>query len=676
MRRFLKELFSAPFQLVLVISFSLVAATTTVVGAYVISRTIRDYLSEAMTERVDRDMRLAEELYHLKLQDIEGIARRLALDPIVTENLPKATGGDAAAQAIIDRQIANKVTALALGGSHFIAVLSADGDVLAGRRVSGTGEQAPVVGGGNWARLPIVEEALRKRSQEAATEVIPSELLTQVGLATQARIEIVDTAKASLILFDPREGRAGLALVGVSPILDAEGAPIGAAVALHLFNNDFTLVDQIKDAAGIDTVTIFHGDLRVSTNVQTLEGKRAVGTRISQEVSQVVLGQGKPYIGPAFVVNENYITRYDPLADYTGQVIGSLYVGVRQASFFKLVNTFNERVLAVALGTILATILLATPVSRRITRPLKELKELAAANRRVAAGDMSVRVPVRAGGEVGQLARSFNTMLGELQATQDQLVHSEKLASLGQLAAGVAHELNNPLGTILLFSDILVRECDPDDPRRADLGMIADETKRCKGIVAALLDFARQNEVDAQPTDLNELIRNVVEVERKRDVYAKMQIITDLDPALPVIQADQAQLHQVVTNLMNNGAEAMLDGGSLTLRTRTGPRRMVTIEVEDTGVGIPSEHQSKLFTPFFTTKPVGRGTGLGLAIVYGIIKMHRGQINFRSQIGQGTTFIIHLPIKLQEGRPSEMPAKGPTVGAGGGSSGEPTGLIG
>ncbi len=647
MRRIFRELLSAPFQLMLVISFSLVAAATFAVGTWVISRTIRDYLSEAMTERVDRDMHLAEELYGLKLAEVAAIAHRLALDPMITENLSKAGSGDRLAQGTIDRQIANKVTALALGGSHFIGVLSVDGDVLAGRLVSGTGAQAPVVGGGNWASLSIVRSALNSRAQAAATEVIPSELLAQVGLAEQAHIEAVDTAKASPDFFDPSEGQAGLALVGVSPITGLDGNLAGVAVAFHLFNNDFTLVDQIKDAAGIDTVTIFHGDLRVSTNVLTSEAKRAIGTRISQEVSQVVLGQGREYIGPAFVVNENYITRYDPLRDHMGQVIGSLYVGVRQSSFFRLVNTFNERVTLVALATILATFLLAVPVSRRITRPLKELRELAEANRRVAAGDLSVRVPVRAGGDVGQLATSFNSMLSELQATQGQLVHSEKLASLGQLAAGVAHELNNPLATVLLYSDILLRECPPGDPRRSDLEMIVGETKRCKGIVAALLDFARQNQVDARPTDLNALIRSLVEVERKLESYAGIEVVIDLDPELPIIQADHAQIQEVLANLMGNAVEAMSDGGGrLTLRTRRGPMDMITLEIADTGTGIAPEHQGKLFTPFFTTKPVGKGTGLGLAITYGIIKMHRGQISARSQVGQGTTFTIQLPVRL------------------------------
>jgi two-component system, NtrC family, sensor kinase len=648
MRRFLKELFSAPFQLVLVISFSLVAAATIAVGTWVISRTIRDYLAEAMTERVDRDMRLAEGLYAAKLRELAGIADRLALDPQVRNGLAQAQ--DAAAQSALDARIGNELAAPLSGGNHFVAVLDGAGLVRAARLLPTAGGASRSETGGDWSALPVVKRALETGQASAATEVLPPDVLASTGLAAQACIDILDTPKASTILCDPSEGRAGLALVGVTPIIGDNGHVLGATVAFHMVNNDFTLVDQIKAAAGIDTATIFHGDLRVSTNVLTPEGQRAIGTRISQEVSNVVLGQGRPFTGPAFVVNENYITRYDPLLDHLGRVVGSLYVGVRQSAFNKLVNTFYERIVLVALATILATFLLANPVSRRITRPLKELRDLAGANRRVAAGDMSVRVPVRAGGDVGQLAGSFNTMLDELQATHDQLVHSEKLASLGQLAAGVAHELNNPLATVLLYSDILFRECPPGDPRRADLEMIVAETKRCKGIVASLLDFARQNQVEAQPTDLNALIRNVVEVQEKRETYAGIAVVTDLDPDLPRIEADHAQLQEVFVNLMSNGVDAMPAGGTLTLRTRSGPSGMVTVEVADSGEGIPPEHLSKLFTPFFSTKPVGKGTGLGLAIVYGIIKMHRGQINVRSQVGQGTTFIIQLPVTLPSGQ--------------------------
>ena len=254
------------------------------------------------------------------------------------------------------------------GGNRFVALLDATGQVRASPAVAhARAGHRSRSGDGNWSCLPVIQRALKLREASAATEVLPPEILVPAGLAAQACIDILDTPKAGAELCDPSEGRAGLALTGATPVLGSDGRVLGAAIAFHMVNNDFTLVDQIREAAGVESATIFHGDLRVSTNVLTPDGRRAIGTRISQEVSQIVLGQGKPYTGPAFVVNENYITRYDPLRDHQGRVVGSLYVGVRQSAFNRLVNTFYERIILVALATIVATFLLAIPVSRRIT---------------------------------------------------------------------------------------------------------------------------------------------------------------------------------------------------------------------------------------------------------------------------------------------------------------------
>jgi two-component system, NtrC family, sensor kinase len=649
-----KDLFSAPFQLVLVISFSLVAAISIAIGTFAISKTISDYLEEAMNERVARDMLLAQTFYDLKLSEIKGITERIASHPRVVEDLQPSNQGDPASTLL--QEIRNNLSGLVMDGNYVILILNPQGDTLAGASHSVTGQESELDSPGNWQSLPIISQALESGEATAATEIIPAELLDQAKLADQARIAIVDTPKAAAQLFDEREGSAGLSLVSISPVKDTAGQLLGSVVAFHLFNNDFTLVDRIRKAAGVDTVTIFLGDLRVSTNVMTEQGSRAIGTRLSEEVAKVVLEQGQEFVGPAFVVDQDYITRYDPLKDHQGNVIGILYAGSRQASFQRLVNTINQRIVLVGLATILFTILLTTPVSGAITRPLNQLSELVAANRQVTEGDMTVRVPVRAGGEVGELEISFNIMLDTLQSTQDQLVQSEKLASLGQLAAGVAHELNNPLGTILLYSDILLNELEPTSPYREDIQVIVNETKRCKGIVFSLLEFARQNQVVAQPTDLNGLIRNVIEVERKRYAGKPVEMVLDLDPDLPVIQADLAQIHQVLVNLVDNAVDAMPDGGTVTLRTRRQPPGMVTLEVEDTGTGIRPEDQSKLFTPFFTTKPIGVGTGLGLPIIYGIIKLHRGQINVSSELNKGTTFTIQLPIKLVGIQQPQAPA--------------------
>jgi signal transduction histidine kinase len=237
-------------------------------------------------------------------------------------------------------------------------------------------------------------------------------------------------------------------------------------------------------------------------------------------------------------------------------------------------------------------------------------------------------------------------MVETLQVTQAQLLHKEKLASVGQLAAGVAHELNNPLGTILLFADLLYKELPEDDPRRADLHRIIGEARRCKIIVADLLNFARQQEILAQETDLNLLLEQAIEAVVHQPTFGGVKIVRQLDSGLPALEADPAQLQQVFVNLLNNAAEAMPDGGTITLTTAPGEGETLQARVSDTGCGIPRENLVKMFTPFFTTKAPGAGTGLGLSIVYGIIKMHRGQISVESEVGRGTTFTVTLPLRL------------------------------
>lgn len=641
----IRGLYSQPFQLMLVISFSLIAAITIAIGVWAITQTINDYLSDAMNDRVARDMQLAETFYDLKLREVEGITLRMSRDHLLIENIGIAAQSQAA-RDLINRQIINSFPESSLGGNHVIFVINPQGYLLTGQFISPPASPQTLLGGGEWSSLGIVQHSLETGKTVSATEIIPAELLAQIGLDDLARIPVLDTPRASPKLFDEREGSAGLTILSVTPIKNEQGETLGAAIAFHLLNNDFTLVDRIKETAGIDTSTIFLGDWRVSTNVLDEEGKRAIGTRLSKEVSDVVLYGGEVYVGSAFVVKEDYITRYDPLRDYAGKVIGILYVGARQASFQALLNSFNRRILLVAFGSILLTIIITTPVSSMITRPLNQLKDLVEANRRVAEGDMSVRVPVRAGGEVGLLTSSFNSMLDTLQNTQDQLVQSEKLASLGQLAAGVAHELNNPLGTILLYSDIVKKELSPESPYSEDLEVIVNETKRCKSIVAALLEFARQNQVIAQPTNLNNLILSIIELHLKRCEANSVEVHLKLDPSLPSVQADPNQITQVLINLIENALDAMPEGGRLYICSRNEPPGMVTLEFEDTGIGILPEHLNKLFTPFFTTKQPGKGTGLGLAIIYGIIKMHRGQIFVASEVGRGTKFTIQLPIRL------------------------------
>jgi two-component system NtrC family sensor kinase len=632
---------------VLITSFCLITVLTVGLNTWVtFNKVISDYLASAQDERVARDMDLAEAFYQIQLKEIVAVGHRMILDPRVISDAPPALQSQPQAIEAIDREISRKITVPTLGGTHLIAVLNTAGNILVARVLSSDGQLSEVISVGNWYPLPIVAEVLSTGVEQAATEIIPVEFLTEVGLDEQAYIPLKETPRAAPEPFDPREGTAGLALAGVFPLRDIEDQMIGVVLTMYLFNNDFTLVDRIKEVAGVDTVTIFFGDLRVSTNVMTEEGERAVGTRVSQVVYDKVLREGQDYKGEAFVVNENFITRYIPLRDHRGTVVGSLYVGARLSSFEMLVRTFYHQEAQIALVCIVLAGVVSVPIARIVTRPIAELVE---ANRSLAQGDMSVRVQAYGKGELAVLGRSFNNMVTTLERTQQELMHKEKLASMGQLAAGVAHEINNPLGTILLFSDVMYKESSDDDPHREDLKMIINEATRCKNIVADLLNFARQQEILAEETEVHHLLRQVIRGVQLQPLFEKVEIVQRFDPELPSIQADSAQLQQIFVNLLNNAAEAMAGGGTILIETRQSDEHWVEIKISDTGCGIPEENLGRLFTPFFTTKAHGKGTGLGLSIVYGIIKMHRGQIAVKSELDKGTTFTITLPVRLPQG---------------------------
>ena len=232
----------------------------------------------------------------------------------------------------------------------------------------------------------------------------------------------------------------------------------------------------------------------------------------------------------------------------------------------------------------------------------------------------------------------------KLQTTQQQLIQSEKQASLGQLAAGVAHELNNPLGTILLYADLLLKEIKEDIQESTDLKLIAKEAQRCKTIVSGLLNFSRQREVFCRRVDLNRLLEDTVNLIKTQKFRSNMQYHFELDPLMPPVELDPEQIKQVIVNLVMNAIEAMEERGNITVRSKysKAPDK-VEFSIIDDGPGIPPENVKKLFTPFFTTKQIGQGTGLGLAICYGIIKMHRGDIRVDTRAKKGSTFIVTLP---------------------------------
>ncbi len=234
----------------------------------------------------------------------------------------------------------------------------------------------------------------------------------------------------------------------------------------------------------------------------------------------------------------------------------------------------------------------------------------------------------------------------ELVDAKNALIQSEKLASLGRLASGIAHEINNPLTGVLTYSSLLLEEL-KQTPHAEDLETIIRETIRCRSIVRGLLDFSRESKHEKELANLNDIVLNTMAIFEKHVSYQKVRIVMDLDPRVPAGMLDINQMKSVVNNLVENAAHAMPDGGSLEISTRHDvDTNTVILRVSDTGVGISQENLGKIFDPFFTTKKEGKGTGLGLAVTFGIVKRHHGVIDVQSAPGAGTTFTITLPVEL------------------------------
>ena len=317
-------------------------------------------------------------------------------------------------------------------------------------------------------------------------------------------------------------------------------------------------------------------------------------------------------------------------------------------------------------------------VNRLVYRPLRDLE---AGAKRLASGNLDESIPVRSRDEFGEVAESFNAMTRALDSSQRELrewahtleqkveqrtrelriaeaeaAHGEKLASVGLLAAGIAHELNNPLTGILTFSH-LIREKMPEGSQEAeDLDLVIRETKRCAAIIRRLLDFAREKAPEKKFADLNRLIEDTARIIERPAHLRDIEITMDQDPNLPPVWVDQDLMRQVVMNMLVNAQQAIDEKGSITVRTRRCPeaRRaepggqpvpMVEISIIDTGCGIPEKNLRRIFDPFFTTKEPGKGTGLGLSVSHGIVAAHGGTIEVYSKEGEGSTFLIRLPME-------------------------------
>ena len=517
--------------------------------------------------------------------------------------------------------------------------------------------------GDDQSQDAMIREMLRRQQPVAATALVSADELRKESpaLADRAHFRFIETPKARAR--PETEETAGMMLKAAAPIFDYQNNLIGIVYGGELLNRNFELVDRIKQTVfqgviykgkDIGTATIFQDDLRISTNVRNADGSRAIGTRGSEEVYIQVVKEGKPWVGRAYVVNDWYITAYEPIRNIEGKIVGILYVGILEQKYLDIKHRSIVIFLALTLLGAAGSMALAYFISRRISVPIQKL---VSASREVAHGHLDARVEVASQDELRELADSFNAMAFALQTrderlkefTRNRIMESERLAIIGQLAANVAHELNNPLQGIVSYSHLLLERMPRESPQRESVQKLVQQANRCTTIIRALLDFSRPRQPQKRPTNINALVEDCVSLVGNQALFHNIWVRKELRNNLPLITVDPSEIQQVLINMIMNAAEAMNGEGQLTLATRLDAvDNCVEVEVTDTGHGISEENIERMFDPFFTTKEAGHGTGLGLAISYGIIKEHQGTISVESEVGKGTTFVVRLPITTKK----------------------------
>lgn len=560
----------------------------------------------------------------------------------------------------------------------FVRLLDAEG-----RIVAGSGD-VPVGRKEDW---PVVREALNGR-KSVAIDIFSAAQLAEISpeLARRARVPLVPTPNAAP---DPRsEETQGMLIHAAAPVWNAQGSLAGVVVAGVMLNHNLDFVDTINDIVYPEgslplgskgTATLFLGDVRIATNVRLFggdrgeSGTRALGTRVSQKVRDAVLGEGRTWLDSAFVVNDWYVSGYEPVLDGAGRRVGMLYVGYLETPFARVKYTIFATLIGLFAAVMAASSALLLWRARRVFKPLETMDATMAA---VEAGDVTARVGAVPGrDEIARLAEHFDRLLDtlhernaelsrlnteldfkviertrelalaleELRAAQKQLVRSEKLAAIGQLTAGVAHEINNPIAVMQGNLDLVREELgEAAAPVKNELRLLDEQIHRVRVIVTKLLQFARPDEFAGyvETVDVNAAVADCLVLVRHELKKGDIAVVQELRATRPV-RVNRNELQQVLINLAVNAIHAMAAGGRLTFVTADWEGKGVRIGVRDTGAGIPPEHLARVFDPFFTTKKT-QGTGLGLSISLALIERYGGTISVDSRPGEGTEFSVFL----------------------------------
>ncbi len=627
----------------LILSFLLVIVLVSAIFTGLGIQLISDRIVNEAQEKVTFDLNAAREIYKSKLTHINDVVRLTASRFFITDALTKGNVIDVTAELIRVKETE---------GLDILTITNTSGDVLLRTNNPGVYSDSQI-------HNELVSAVTSEMVPVAATLLVSSEDLNKESpiLSQQVYFKFINTPLARTR--GETEQTSGMMLAAAAPIFDHQNKLIGVMYGGVLLNRNYEIVDEVKqtvfqgmkyDNKDIGTATIFQDDVRISTNVMNEDNSRAIGTRVSETVYDQVVINGKPYIGRAYVVNNWYITAYEPIRDLHKEIIGILYVGILEQKYIDITRQTILTFLAITLVGALGSMVFAYFISQRISVPLRKL---VSASKEIADGNLNVRVEIKSSDELGKLAYTFNKMASALKERDEQLkefarrkiMESERLALIGQLSANVAHELNNPLQGIVTYSNLLLEKALPDESERVSLEKIAIQANRCRDIIRGLLDFSRQRKPDKTLYDVNNVLRGCVSLLEKQAIFHNIQITYNLEVALPKAVIDPSQIERVFMNIIINAAEAMEGNGRLALTTRFDPAdRFDELEFADSGPGVAKENLEKIFDPFFTTKDTGHGVGLGLAISYGIVKEHKGTISVESEVGKGTIFTVRLPI--------------------------------
>jgi two-component system NtrC family sensor kinase len=614
-----------------------------VVSTIVGTRLFGDSLVGQVQRGVGQDLNTALLVYQNRLTQIESYVRFAAGEAPVASAVRLGVSTDIA--TLLEKHRLE-------WGLDVLTATDRDGRVIARSHAN-----APL--GDDRSDDQVVRHVLEARAPASGTVIVSAAdlALESPALAERVRIPILPTPHAR----PPERGslQEGMMLKACAPIV-SRAELIGTIYGGILLNGRDDIVDQVKETAykgetwrdkDIGASTIFQDDVRIATNVLTSTGERRIGTRVSEEVYNRVIVEGGRWIARAFVIDEWYMTAYEPIYDLDGNTIGILSVGVVSGKFDAMRSRTVWTFAIVSVAGMILALIIASLLSGGIVRPIRDL---AAASREIAEGNTATRVPVKesaAADELTELAQIFNSMAQsiaerdeKLQENARKMTESKKLATLGQLAAGIAHEINNPLGGIVMYSHML-REDLQLEQNRENVEKIGREADRCKKIVKGLLDFARQTKPERTESNINHVLKEVIALVMHQAMFRNIEIENDHNPSIPLVEIDVTQMEEVFMNIILNAAQALEGRGKIKTVTRIAPdNNSIEIVISDTGPGIPQEHIDNIFEPFYTTKEVGRGTGLGLSIAYGIVERHHGSIRVDSEEGKGTTFFIRIPI--------------------------------